>query len=60
MEKKFIIRCAKCRWAKTTTGISSDLTDLFELKKGCTHCGGRQFRCPKCGRPAKMTAIKGI
>lgn len=59
MEKKYIIRCQKCRWAETTTGISSDLTHLQEIPRNCAKCGKpRQFRCPRCGLIAKMTLIK--
>ena len=59
MEQKFIIRCLKCRWAKLTTGISSDLAELTEIPSSCSKCGRpREFRCPKCGRVAKMTRIK--
>jgi hypothetical protein len=58
MEKKFIIRCLKCRWARMSTGLSSDLTDLKEINI-CTNCGRpRTFRCPKCGLGAKMVRIK--
>ena len=59
MEKNFIIRCHKCRWARLSTGISSDLADLTEIANSCSSCGkARQFKCPKCGLPAKMTRIK--
>lgn len=58
--KSFIIRCLKCRWAEITTGISSDLTHLHEVKHNCANCGKpREFRCPTCGRNAKMMRIKG-
>lgn len=58
MEKNFIIRCQKCRWAHMTTGLTSDLVGLNEIKT-CSNCGKpREFRCPKCGRNAKMMRIK--
>ena len=58
MENNFIIRCQKCRWARMTTGLTSDLTDLREIKK-CETCGGvRVFKCPKCGLAAKMIRVK--
>lgn len=56
MEKKFIIRCQVCRWAELTTGISDDLTHLTEVRT-CNHCSGRKFKCPKCGRSAKMIKV---
>lgn len=60
MSKPFIIRCPKCRWAETSTGISAELTHLYEIKPSCTNCGKpREFRCPKCGRTAKMLRVKG-
>jgi len=58
MEKRFIIKC-KCGWSKLSTGITSDLVDLKEVKK-CNKCGGpRSFKCPKCGGLAKQFRIKG-
>lgn len=43
-----------------STGLSSDLKDLGEIKSGCTTCGGpRKFRCPKCGGVAKLLRVKG-
>lgn len=58
--KKFILRCVKCRWARTSTGISSDLQDLKETTS-CTNCGKpRQFRCPRCGQTAKLTRIRNV
>ena len=60
MIKPFIIRCPKCRWAETTTGVSIDLKHLNEITSNCTNCGkDRQFKCPKCGATAKMIRIKG-
>ena len=59
MEKNFIVRCHKCRWARMSTGLSSDLADLHEINNSCSNCGkARQFKCPKCGRPAKLTRVK--
>ena len=59
MENRFIIKCNKCLWARPSTGIAADLKDLVEVKK-CASCGGpRSFKCPKCGRIAKMTRTKG-
>ena len=53
-----MIRCLKCRWGKTSTGTSEDLKDLYEIQHNCSNCGKkRQFRCPKCGKPATMTRI---
>jgi hypothetical protein len=58
MEKQYMIRCLKCRWGRTSTGTSEDLKDLYELKNHCSTCGKkRQFRCPKCGKPATMTRV---
>ena len=58
--KSFIIRCPKCRWAETSTGISTDLAHLKEIANDCTSCGkARQFKCPKCGALAKMIRFKG-
>ena len=30
--KNFILRCHKCRWARTSTGLTEDLKDLREIK----------------------------
>ena len=32
MENNFIIRCHKCRWARLSTGLTTDLADLTEIK----------------------------
>lgn len=58
MDQNFILRCLKCRWARMSTGLSSDLADLHEIKT-CSSCGGpRKFRCPKCGQNAKLIRVK--
>lgn len=58
--KNFFIRCPKCRWARTSTGLKDDVADLYEISPGCTTCGKwRKFKCPKCGMPATMQRIKG-
>jgi predicted RNA-binding Zn-ribbon protein involved in translation (DUF1610 family) len=58
MEKNFMVRCHKCRWARLSTGLSSDLADLKEIIS-CPTCGkARQFKCPKCGLVAKLTRVK--
>ena len=55
-----MIRCNKCNWRTFTTGMTADLEaeGLTEVKKGCTHCGGRSFKCPKCGNASKMFRMK--
>jgi len=59
MDQRFMLRCSRCRWARLSTGVSTDLQDLHEYKK-CANCGGpRKFRCPQCGGQAKMLRIKG-
>lgn len=58
--KNFMIRCPSCRWARLTSGVSSDIEDLNEINQGCTNCGKfRKFKCPTCGRPSPMKRIKG-
>lgn len=57
LNKLFQIRCNRCHYSEFSTGLSSDLKHLFEIKK-CKDCGGkRKFRCPKCGNPATMTRL---
>lgn len=59
MDKNFIVRCHKCRWAKVTSGLKRDLEDLVEIPSNCSNCGKpREFRCPNCGLVAKMNRIK--
>ena len=58
--KNFMIRCPRCQWARRSSGVSSDLTDIYEVKNNCSDCGKwRHFRCPKCGMNAPMKRIKG-
>ena len=42
--KNFLLRCYKCRWARTSSGLTVDLADLIEITPGCRNCG--KFR--KC------------
>ncbi len=57
---RFMIRCQKCRWAVVNGGTSPELKAYHEIPNNCANCGkARQFRCPECGRPAKMTRVKG-
>ena len=59
MDKNFILRCPKCRFARMSTGLSEDLKDLREIVT-CSNCGGpRKFRCEKCSGIMKMMRIKG-
>lgn len=60
VEKNFIIKCNRCQWGETSTGISHDMKHLHEVKRACPTCGGaRKFKCPKCGQIALMRRIKG-
>ncbi len=58
--KNFIIRCLKCRWARISSGVAADMTDLHEVTRSCPTCGKwRRFKCPKCGQEAVMKRVKG-
>lgn len=58
--KNFFIRCPRCRWARTSSGLSADVADLNEINAGCVTCGKwRQFKCPKCGMPSTMKRLRG-
>jgi len=60
MEKPFVIKCKNCAWTEKSTGISSDLAHLNEIKSNCPTCGKRRrFKCAKCGNTAEMYRIKG-
>ena len=57
--KKYIIRCRSCGWYEKTTGISSEMEHLTEVKSDCQKCGKpRKFRCLKCKALAKMELIR--
>jgi predicted RNA-binding Zn-ribbon protein involved in translation (DUF1610 family) len=56
--KNYVIRCGKCCWSRTTTGLKVDLADLHEIANNCPTCGKwRKFTCPKCGNHAVMRKI---
>lgn len=58
--KNFFIRCSRCRWARRSSGMKADLSDLIEITPGCTTCGKwRKFKCPKCGMSSLMKRLKG-
>ena len=58
--KVFMIRCSRCRWAETSTGITADLQHLKEIPNDCENCGkNRKFKCPNCSSVAQMLRIKG-
>ncbi len=57
-DRRFMIRCPKCRWAKVTTGREDELKGLSEVKNNCTNCGKpRTFRCPLCGSFSQMKRL---
>lgn len=57
--KNFFIRCPKCRWARISSGVASDIADLYEIKSNCKTCGKhRKFKCPKCGANANMKRMQ--
>jgi len=59
LAKLFQLRCLRCRYSEMSTGLSTDLKHLFEIKK-CATCGGpRKFRCPRCGSIATMKRVTG-
>lgn len=58
--KNFMIRCPRCCWARVSSGLSIDMTDIHEVKPNCKNCGKwRKFQCPKCGNHAVMKRLKG-
>lgn len=58
--KNFVLRCPRCRWARTTSGLASDLTDLIHIKPTCNSCGKlKKYKCPKCGTACPLKRIKG-
>ena len=60
VDKNFMIRCPRCRWARVSSGVAADVADLHEINQGCKNCGKwRKFKCPKCGMPSTMRRIKG-
>lgn len=58
--KNFVLRCSRCRWARTSSGLEADLKDLIEMKNSCKNCGKfRQYKCPKCGMTCPLKRIRG-
>lgn len=57
--KNFMLRCIKCGWGRTTTGLPSDLSDLVYVKSSCKGCGKfKRYRCPKCNTACPMKKVK--
>jgi hypothetical protein len=57
--KNFILRCPRCRWSRTSSGLKSDLKDLVEIKNNCINCGKfRNYKCQKCGMACPLKRIK--
>jgi|GEM_PF-2321999 len=58
--QNFFLRCPKCSWAKLSSGLTSDLVDLVNVKTTCKGCGKfRKYKCPKCGTSCPLKRIKG-
>lgn len=58
--KNFVLRCPRCRWARTTSGLTTDLADLTYIKPTCVRCGKlKKYKCPKCGTACPLKRIKG-
>ena len=55
--KNFMIRCPRCRWGRTSTGLKVDLKDLNEVASRNPGAEFRKFKCPKCGSTAVMKRI---
>ena len=58
-EVYFLLKCRKCSWWRKSTGLSEDLKDLAEVKT-CASCGGRKFKCPKCGTHIKLMRVRNL
>lgn len=58
--KNFQLKCIQCGWARTSSGLTTDLSDLIYIKPSCKGCGRyRKYKCPKCGAPCPLKRIKG-
>lgn len=58
--QNFVLRCARCRWARMSSGLGVDLKDLLEIKPNCANCGKfKKYKCPKCGMACPLKRVKG-
>lgn len=53
---KFIVKCQVCRW-KSDIKDNQNFEELTPVTNGCSKCSGKKFKCPKCGRYARMHRI---
>ena len=51
----FQLFCDYCGWKRLSDG--KDLSDLTEVNLCSTCSGGRRFKCPRCGRVAKIRKL---
>lgn len=58
--QNFILRCPKCKWARITSGLERDLSDLTQVKASCKRCGKfRTYKCPTCGMSCSLKRFRG-
>jgi hypothetical protein len=52
----YIVKCQNCNW-KSTLRDKQDFSDLKPVANGCSKCSGKKFKCPQCGRYARMHKV---
>lgn len=52
----YIVKCQNCNW-KSKASEKQDFKELTPVKGVCSKCSGKKFKCPKCGRYARMHKI---
>ena len=57
MAEQLLIKCYACGWVRATTGNPDEVKDLYEVS-GCASCSGKKYRCPQCGRMAKVQKVR--
>lgn len=49
----YVLHCTFCNFKMWSDGSKESTKDLVEVTS-CVNCGGKKFKCPKCGYVIKV------